>query len=112
MENQTHFGQWVKQRRKELRLTRKDLAQALDVSVVTIGKIELGERRPSMQVAELLVEHLNIPVAERESFIRFARGPRFDTFPHQEVRPTLQYDDIVWKLLARYPNNLPAQATR
>lgn len=68
------FGQWLKQRRKALELTREALAQRIGCAVVTLNKIEADERRPSHQLAELLAEHLNIPLDERPAFIRFARA--------------------------------------
>jgi predicted ATPase/DNA-binding XRE family transcriptional regulator len=70
----TSFGQWLKQRRKTLDLTREALAQKIGCAVVTLNKIEANERRPSKQIAELLADHLNIPPQERTAFIQFARG--------------------------------------
>jgi len=74
MTTKTSFGQWLKQRRKALALSREELAQRIGCAVVTLNKIEAGERRPSIQIADLLAEHLNIPVDERASFVRFARA--------------------------------------
>jgi tetratricopeptide (TPR) repeat protein len=42
--------------------------------VVTLKKIEQDERRPSLQMAQLLAEHLAIPKAIRDDFIHMARG--------------------------------------
>src|SRR5688500_3687139 len=67
------FGQWLKQRRKALDLTQEDLAERIGCSDVTIRKIEAGVRRPSRQIAELLVEHLKIPAEEQQAFVSFAR---------------------------------------
>ena len=69
----TSFGQWLKQRRKALDLTREDLAKRIGCAAVTLYKIESDERRPSKQIAELLSEYLNIAPAERATFINFAR---------------------------------------
>lgn len=102
------FGQWLKQRRKALDLTQEDLAERIGCSDVTIRKIEAGVRRPSKQVAELLVEYLKIPPDEQEAFISFARtgslaGALLSLTPqshaadaHSPAQPT--------------PNNLPAPA--
>jgi predicted ATPase/transcriptional regulator with XRE-family HTH domain len=68
------FGQWLKQRRKALDLTREDLAGKIGCAAVTLNKIEADERRPSKQMAELFAEHLNIPPHERSAFVRFARS--------------------------------------
>ncbi|MBX3083725.1 MAG: tetratricopeptide repeat protein [Anaerolineae bacterium] len=68
------FGQWLKQRRKTLDFTREDVARRIGCAAITLYKIEANERRPSKQIAELLADCLNIPVAERPAFVRFARA--------------------------------------
>ena len=68
------FGEWVRQRRDGLGLTRKELAGRAGCSVSTLRKIEDGERRPSGQVAELLANCLGISSEERSTFQRVARG--------------------------------------
>ena len=68
------FNVWLKQRRRSLDLTQEDLAERVGCSTVTIQKIELGERRPSKQVAQRLAECLGIPVEEQGDFVSFARG--------------------------------------
>ena len=39
-----------------------------------IRKVEADERRPSRDLAELLAAALSVPAAEREDFLRAARG--------------------------------------
>jgi predicted ATPase/transcriptional regulator with XRE-family HTH domain len=73
MMTEISFARWLKQRRRELGLTQKELAQAARCSVVTIEKIESGERRPSRQIAGLVAVALDIPPEETPSFIEFAR---------------------------------------
>jgi predicted ATPase/transcriptional regulator with XRE-family HTH domain len=67
------FGNWVGRRRKALDLTRQELAERVGCSLATIVKIESDERRPSRQIAELLVEHLEIEPEQRSLFIKIAR---------------------------------------
>ncbi len=74
MEHIVSFGYWVRRRRKAMDLTRATLAQRVGCAEVTIKKIELDERRPSRQMAELLAIHLAIPDAEQDTFFRMARG--------------------------------------
>ena len=74
MDDIVSFGYWVRRRRKALDLTRAALAQRVGCAEVTIKKIELDERRPSRQMAELLAIHLAIPGAEQDTFFRMARG--------------------------------------
>lgn len=70
------FGEWVKRRRKALDLTQEELAQRTGCSVFALRKIEAGVRKPSKQLAELLATALEIPLDEKDSFIKVARGER------------------------------------
>jgi predicted ATPase/DNA-binding XRE family transcriptional regulator len=70
------FGYWVLRRRKALDLTRDELARQVGCAAETIKKIERDERRPSLQIAELLTKALAIPPEERERFVQSARGER------------------------------------
>jgi transcriptional regulator with XRE-family HTH domain len=72
MSTEPGFGIWLMQRRKELGLTRKELASGVGCSPVTIYKIESGQRRPSRQIADLLAEFLGVPSDELPLFARFA----------------------------------------
>jgi predicted ATPase/DNA-binding XRE family transcriptional regulator len=54
-------------------LTQQELAQRVGCSTSLIFKIESDERRPSRQIAELLVEHLEIPPDQRDLFLKVAR---------------------------------------
>jgi transcriptional regulator with XRE-family HTH domain len=76
MEEENNFGQWLKHRRRQLDLTQQQLADCATCSVVTIRKFEVGERRPSRELAALLADCLTIPTLEQESFVAFARGLR------------------------------------
>ena len=100
------FGAWVQQRRNTLGLTRAALARQVGCSSVTIKKIERDERRPSVQIAELLAEHLQIPTAGYADFIRRARGE----FVEHLGSPT----ELSWMEASddKPKHNLPAQPTR
>src|SRR5512136_1411096 len=74
MELPITFGEWLRQSRNELRLTREEFAKRVGCSVSALRKIEDGERRPSTQIAELMANCLNIPSAERSTFVKVARG--------------------------------------
>lgn len=80
------FGIWVKKRRKALDLTQTVLAGRVGCSMTLIVKIEAGERRPSNQIAELLAIALEVPVEEREAFLKFARE-RGDSTPLSGIQP-------------------------
>jgi predicted ATPase/transcriptional regulator with XRE-family HTH domain len=68
------FGVWLQGQRNERKLTRQEFADRLGCSVAMLRKIEADERRPSVQIAELIANCLNIPPIERETFVRVARG--------------------------------------
>ncbi len=68
------FGEWLRQQRNQLKLTREQFAERVGCSVALLRKIEDGERRPSTQIAELMANGLNIPPAERSTFVKVARG--------------------------------------
>ena len=68
------FGEWVQKRRNQLGLSRTRLAKLVICSPVTIKKIERDERRPSLEIAELLATHLQIPHSDKDDFVRRARG--------------------------------------
>ncbi len=74
MDSPVTFGEWLKQSRSELRLTREEFARRIGCSVSALRKIEDGERRPSGQIAELIANCLNIPPEERSTFVKVARG--------------------------------------
>lgn len=68
------FGEWLRGQRKIRRLTRQEFSNRVGCSAIMLRKIEDGERRPSPQIAELIANCLDIPVTERATFIRVARG--------------------------------------
>lgn len=74
MESQGFFGEWLRERRESLDLTRVELADCAGCSVSALRKIETGERRPSKQLAGLLGGCLQIPSEDHAVFIRAARG--------------------------------------
>jgi predicted ATPase/DNA-binding XRE family transcriptional regulator len=68
------LSEWLKRRRQELDLTQEQLAQRASCSVFAIRKIEMGERRPSRQLAMMLAQSLEIPSEDQAVFIKAARG--------------------------------------
>jgi non-specific serine/threonine protein kinase len=109
MQEQHSFGYWLRLKRKALDLTREALADRVGCSVSTIRKLEDEDRRPSAQIAELLVEIFKIPTTERTAFLRFARGD-------WRSAPSLGDEESPWRAptqaLAQPPrSNLPATFT-
>jgi predicted ATPase/DNA-binding XRE family transcriptional regulator len=68
------FGEWVRGQRTARNLTREEFAKRVGCSVAFLRKIEDGERRPSEQIAELMANCLDVPMKERSTFVRVARG--------------------------------------
>jgi transcriptional regulator with XRE-family HTH domain len=58
MDHDRAVGTWIRSRRRELDLTREQLAEQVGCSIETIRKIEAAERRPSRQIAERLARAL------------------------------------------------------
>ncbi len=111
MEDANTFGEWLRQRREGLDLTRSELARCAGCSVSALRKIETGERRPSKQLAELLAKCLDIPAEDRATFIRAARGelrsdrlgsPALALIPeHERSAPPLNLPQPVAPLIGR-----------
>lgn len=74
MSEEHSFGAYLKQRRKLFGYTQDELAEMAGCSKALIRKIEAGERRPSKQIAELLMEGLEVASEEQADFMRLARG--------------------------------------
>lgn len=55
------FGANVRQHRKAKHLTQAELAETVDVSIDTIGKIERGKVGPSFETVESLAAALDVP---------------------------------------------------
>jgi predicted ATPase/transcriptional regulator with XRE-family HTH domain len=68
------FGCLLRARRRALDLTQEELAKRVRYSVITIRKVESGERRPSRELAEHLARVLDVSADERPAFIATARS--------------------------------------
>ena len=99
MKDAVTFGGWLKQKRRERGITLEELAGRISCSRVTLVKIEAGERRPSLQIAQLLAEQFDIPPDERDAFTVFARTGG------ASPAPDLPADDDA--ILAHAPGDLP-----
>src|SRR5215813_2218460 len=86
------FGEWLRVQRAERKLTREAFARRVGCSVALLRKIEDGERRPSVQIAELLANCLNVPLEERATFVRVARGELRVTRLLPEPKPVVISD--------------------
>ncbi len=76
MQEALSFGPWLKQRRRFLDLTQKELAQRAACSLSTLRKIEAGDLLPSKELARLLAAALGVLDKEQDAFVAFARDER------------------------------------
>ena len=60
MEHDLSVGQWIKQRRKQLRLTQAELAQKAGLTPAAVARIERNEAEPRMTTLRKLAEALGI----------------------------------------------------
>ncbi len=74
MDIEGSFGPWLRKRRRALDLTQEEFARRVGCARITVRKMEADQLRPSRQMAESLRGVLGVPDAERERFLRFARG--------------------------------------
>ncbi len=96
-----------------LDLTQEELAQQIGCALVTLRKIETGERRPSKSILERLSLILSLPPAEQPAFMAYARSvyPGGGPSPHAAATDTL--DRTPWQT-SEHPargDNLPLQLT-
>ena len=83
------FGNWVKSLRKRLDLTQADLGWRTGCSAATIRKIEANERKPSLQLVEILARALEVPELDKQAFLQLGRGILIDhpIHPQSEILP-------------------------
>ena len=62
------FGEWLRGQRSAHKLTREEFADRVGCSVSALRKIDNGERRLSVQIAELMANCLVVPLEERSTF--------------------------------------------
>jgi predicted ATPase/DNA-binding XRE family transcriptional regulator len=102
------FGAWLQLRRRQLDLTQQELADRSSCSVVTIRKIEQGNRRPSKQLAGLIAAALQVPTGQVIDFIAYARQDPDST----QIPAALQGSDQAVALPAAYPESTQASRPR
>lgn len=115
MEAEVTFGTWLKQRRRLLDLTQKELARQVGCAVVTIRKFEEDDRRPSKELAERLAGCLDISPAEQANFVAFARTKPFldAVSTHKgsgDPRSQLPPVDSRKRVLSSHPETIPLPA--
>jgi predicted ATPase/transcriptional regulator with XRE-family HTH domain/Tfp pilus assembly protein PilF len=103
------FGKWLKQARTEMGFTQRELADLAGCSTTSVRKIESEAFRPSRQIAQRLLESLEVAKSEQEELIRLARQGKTGRATAQS---RLSTKEAQVKEDVDRPGNLPAQATR
>ncbi|NTU80629.1 MAG: PQQ-binding-like beta-propeller repeat protein [Chloroflexales bacterium] len=108
------FGPRVRERRRALDLTQEELARQVGCASVTLRKIEGSHLRASRQIAERLAIALDIPLAERDAFVRAARVAVVERGESREPAPSptplltpeeLGSDDLSGRVVRSYQDS-------
>ncbi len=75
------FGLWLKFKRRARGLTQDQFARMVFCAEITLRKIEHDQLRPSRQLANVILEELDVPIHEREELIRLARERQKPAYP-------------------------------
>jgi transcriptional regulator with XRE-family HTH domain len=94
------LGRLVQQRRHELELSRRDLAERAEVSYPYLSQIETGDRDPSLRTMHKLAEALAVPVEQLAGMVApdaWASAPASAVMsaPPSRSRSTSTFDDSV-----------------
>jgi transcriptional regulator with XRE-family HTH domain len=73
MSGSESFGLWLKIKRRSRGLTQDQFARLVFCAEITLRKIEHDQLRPSHQLANVILDELDVPMNEREELIRLAR---------------------------------------
>lgn len=57
------IGQQIKERRKSLKVTQRQLAELSGVGINTLTKIERGEANPSLRILERILDTLGLELS-------------------------------------------------
>src|SRR4051812_16379866 len=98
MTEETSFGVWLRKQRRAMDLSRQAFADQVGCAQITLRRIEAGTLKPSKDLANILLEKLGIPEAERPLWISFVRG--LSGFPSKSI-----------PLSSKPKSNLPAPLT-
>ena len=58
------FAQWLRELRKKAGLTQEKLAEAVNVSLLTVFRWENEERQPRLEELQMLAKALNVSISE------------------------------------------------
>ena len=95
------IGQYIASRRKELRVSQKDLAEKLNVTAGAVSQWEHGRTMPDITMYPKIADALNTTVAALfgeeqkepavESDLHAAAHSLLDQMPEQAIRDIIQF---------------------
>ncbi len=94
MNRSPSFGNYIRQRRRELDLTQEELARRVGCAAITLRKIESDDLRASVQIAERLALSLAILLDERADFVRRARAVQSNVVDRHTSSPAPASEEI------------------
>ncbi len=65
----SQLGRFLEQRRSELGLSRRDLAEQAELSYPYVSQLETGERQPALKAMRSLAPVLRVPVEELAAMV-------------------------------------------
>lgn len=65
----SQLGRFLEQRRTELGLSRRDVAEQADLSYPYVSQLETGERQPALKALRALAPVLRVPVEELAALV-------------------------------------------
>ena len=74
MQEEISFGTWLRKQRRALDLSQKSLADQVGCAEVTLRRIETDRLKPSKELANIILDKIGVPDADRPEWISFARG--------------------------------------
>lgn len=92
--NKERFGTFIAQRRRELGLTQRDLAQALHLTDKAVSKWERGLSYPDVTLLEPLAEKLELTVGELMACRLEAAAPEAEKEEPMETLMTISKDTV------------------
>ncbi len=109
------FGRLVRERRRQLGMTQRQLSQAVACAEITLRKIEADQRAASPHLAQLLTDTLWVHTDERERYIRAAlvrSRPAGHAKPAPVSNDAVALDSSAEVLFVRYNDALAREAFR
>lgn len=108
--DRTPFSVWLRQYRKQLDLTQKELANQIGFSESAFRKFESGARRPSRQIVERLAEYFGLTSIERASLLSIARAESHTAEDALYSPARAEQEDLPGRL-GQYHTNLRTRLT-